>query len=439
MSASENTGRFIAAFNERRRLAKDGAPAWLEELRQAGMKSFAQLGFPTTRNEEWKHTNVEPAVSLPFGRANGEGKNFRSEDILARAFVETDAPRLVFLNGVYAPELSSATGLPAGASLVSLAELNTRNDRSWAEQIGRYADLRRNAFVALNSAFLSDGAVVIIPPGCRLARPIYLVYASGASERPLVSYPRTLILLGADSEARIVESYAGVDGGKYFCNAVTELVGGAASIAHHCRLQNEGEAAFHMGTLTAHVGNGAHLSANAVTLGGALVRNNVHVTLDGEGAECVLNGLYIGDGKQHIDNFTEIEHAKPRATSLELYKGILAGAARGVFNGKIIVHKDAQKSDARQTNRNLLLSADAVVNTQPQLEIYADDVKCSHGSTIGQLDGDALFYLRSRGLGPAEARSLLSFAFASDIVGRLKIESLRRRLDDYLVQRFRKI
>jgi Fe-S cluster assembly protein SufD len=169
------------------------------------------------------------------------------------------------------------------------------------------------------------------------------------------------------------------------------------------------------------------------------VRNNVYVRLDGEGAECVLNGLYIGDAKQHIDNFTEIEHVKPRATSLELYKGILAGAARGVFNGKIIVHKDAQKSDARQTNRNLLLSADAVVNTQPQLEIYADDVKCSHGSTIGQLDGDALFYLRSRGLGPAEARSLLSFAFASDIVGRLKIESLRRRLDDYLVERFRKI
>jgi Fe-S cluster assembly protein SufD len=439
MSASENTGRFIAAFNERRRLATDSAPAWLEELREAGMKSFAQLGFPTTRNEEWKHTNVESAVSVPFGQANGEGKNFRSQDILARAFVEADAPRLVFLNGVYAPELSSAAGLPDGVSLVSLAELNTSNDRSWAEQIGRYADLRRNAFVALNSAFLSDGAVLIIPPGCRLARPIYLVYASGASERPLVSYPRTLILLGADSEARIVESYAGVDGGKYFCNAVTELVGGAASIAHHCRLQNEGGGAFHMGTLTAHLGSGAHVSANAVTLGGALVRNNVHVTLDGEGAECVLNGLYIGDGKQHIDNFTEIEHAKPRATSLELYKGILAGAARGVFNGKIIVHKEAQKSDARQTNRNLLLSADAVVNTQPQLEIYADDVKCSHGSTIGQLDGDALFYLRSRGLGPAEARNLLSFAFASDIVGRLKIESLRRRLDDYLVRRLRKI
>jgi Fe-S cluster assembly protein SufD len=181
------------------------------------------------------------------------------------------------------------------------------------------------------------------------------------------------------------------------------------------------------------------LTAHAVTLSGALVRNNVHISLAGEGAECVLNGLYLGEGKQHIDNFTEIEHAKPRATSLELYKGILDGASRGVFNGRIVVHKDAQKSDARQTNRNLLLSADAVVNTKPQLEIYADDVKCSHGSTIGQLDPGALFYLRSRGLGPDEARSLLSFAFANEIVGRIQIDSLRRRLDDYLVAKFRRI
>jgi Fe-S cluster assembly protein SufD len=188
--------------------------------------------------------------------------------------------------------------------------------------------------------------------------------------------------------------------------------------------------------LAAHLARGCQLTAHAVSLSGALVRNNVHVTLDGEGAGCVLNGLYLGDRNEHIDNFTEIEHAKPRATSLELYKGILGGAAHGVFNGKIVVRKDAQKTDARQTNKNLLLSENAVVNTKPQLEIYADDVKCSHGSSIGQMDADALFYLRSRGLGLAEARSLLSFAFASDVVGRMKIPALRQRLDDYLVERF---
>ena len=439
MSVSESRGRFIAAFNERRAAARDGAAVWLDELRQAGMSSFAELGFPTPKNEEWRYTNVEAAVSLPFAQANGESKSFSTRDILAQGFVESGAPRLVFLNGVYAPGLSSTRGLPADVRAASLADQSGRDDALLAARIGRYADLRRNGFVALNTAFMNDGAVLVIPPGCRLAEPIYLVFASGAPQRPLVSHPRTLIVLGANSEVKVVESYIAVAPGGYFCNAVTELVGEAASVAHYCRLQREGEAAFHMGTLAAHLGRGAHLTASAVTLSGALVRNNVHVSLNGEGAECVLNGLYIGAGREHIDNFTEIEHVKPRATSSELYKGILDGAAHGVFNGKIVVHKDAQKSDARQTNRNLLLSADAVVNTKPQLEIYADDVKCSHGSTIGQLDPDALFYLRSRGLGSDEARSLLSFGFASDVVERLKIDALRRRLNDYLLEKFRKV
>ena len=243
-------------------------------------------------------------------------------------------------------------------------------------------------------------------------------------------------MLGAGCEAKIVESYVGVNSGRYFCNAVTELVGGQDAVVEHYRIQQESDSGFHIGTLEANLPRGCHLTAHAVSLSGSLVRNNVHVILNGEGAECTLNGLYLADGKQHIDNFTEIEHIKPRATSLELYKGILDGSAHGVFNGKIVVHKDAQKTDARQTNKNLLLSENAMVNTKPQLEIHADDVKCSHGSTIGQLDPDALFYLRSRGLGVDEARSLLSFAFASDVVGRMKIESLRKRLDDYLVAHF---
>jgi Fe-S cluster assembly protein SufD len=225
----------------------------------------------------------------------------------------------------------------------------------------------------------------------------------------------------------------------YFCNAVTELIAERDSLAEHCRVQREGEAAFHTGTFEAKLARGAHLTAHAVTLAGSLIRNDVHVSLDGEGAECILNGLYLGSGRQHIDNSTVIEHVKPRASSFELYKGILNGAAHGVFNGKIVVHKDAQKSDARQVNKNLLLSDDAVVNTKPQLEIHADDVKCSHGSTIGQIDPDALFYFRSRGLGLAEARRLLSSAFAADVVGRIKVASLRQRLEEYILEKFREI
>ena len=436
MSASEHTARYISASKEWQSANETKAPSWLNDLRQEGSASFAALGFPTPRQEEWKYTNVEPVVSRQFGIANGES-SFAGEDILSGAFIEAAAPRLVFVNGVYAPALSSIQRLPGGVRLTSLSEALRSDDRVLAARIGRYADHRRNAFVALNTAFMDDGAAVVIPPGCRSSQPIYLIYASGAKKRPIMSHPRTLIILGAGSEVNIVESYLGVDGESYFCNAVSELIGEPDSVAHHYRLQREGPAGFHTGTLAAHLGRGCHLTAHAVTLSGALVRNDVHVSLDGEGAECVLNGLYLGDDKQHIDNSTEIEHIKPRATSRELYKGILDGASRGVFNGKIVVHKDAQKSDARQTNRNLLLSGDALVNTKPQLEIYADDVKCSHGSTIGQLDPDALFYLRSRGLGPDEARSLLSFAFASDIVGRMKVAALRQRLDDYLVAKFR--
>jgi len=436
MSASEHTARYIGVSKEWRSAVKSSAPGWLNDLRQDGIANFAALGFPTPKQEEWKYTNVEPVVSRQFGIANGES-SFTGADILSSSFVEPDAPRLVFVNGVYAPALSSVQGLPSEVRLANLSKLLSDDDGVLASRIGRYANHRRNAFVALNTAFVDDGAVVLIPPGCRLLQPIYLVYASGAKNRPIVSHPRTLIIVGAGSEVSIVESYSGVNGESYFCNAVTELIGESDSVAHHYRLQRDSAAAFHTGTLAVHLGRGCHLTAHAVTLSGALVRNDVHVSLAGEGAECVLNGLYLGDDKQHIDNFTEIEHIKPRATSRELYKGILDGASHGVFNGKIVVHKDAQKSDARQTNRNLLLSADALVNTKPQLEIHADDVKCSHGSTIGQLDPDALFYLRSRGLGPDEARSLLSFAFASDIVGRMNAASLRKRLDDYLVAKFR--
>ncbi|HYA30804.1 MAG TPA: Fe-S cluster assembly protein SufD [Acidobacteriota bacterium] len=438
MLATESKERYLASFQQLRGQLATNMPAWLRDLRQAGITSFGTLGFPTTRNEDWKYTNLDPIATQTFARANGEAKSASAGDIVARSMIEPDAARLVFVNGVHAAELSQVASLPRGVVATRLVEFIAQDEKAAAAALGQHAANERQPFVALNTAFLEDGAVVSIPVGCRVAQPIYLVFVSTSGNVPIVSYPRTLILLGAGSEAKIVESYVGINSGAYFCDAVTELVGGEDSVIEHYRLQQENPAGFHIGSLEANLERGCHLTAHAVSLSGALVRNNVRVVLNGEGANCLLNGLYLADGNQHIDNFTEIEHVKPRATSLELYKGILGGSAHGVFNGKIVVHKDAQKSDARQTNKNLLLSENSAVNTKPQLEIYADDVKCSHGSTIGQLDADALFYLRSRGLGLDEARSLLSFAFASDVVGKMKIESLRKRLDDYLVARFRR-
>jgi Fe-S cluster assembly protein SufD len=436
MLATETKEQYLADFKKRRHRAGATDAAWFDKLRDAGMASFQTLGFPTTRIEEWKYTNVEPIASQSFILASGDACSVDAGALFSRSFLGADCHRLAFVNGVYAPQLSNLQGLPSGVWVQSLAEAIERKDATVAAQLGRYASHQSEAFVALNTAFVGGGAVVVVPPGCRLVQPVHLVFASAGDDPPVISHPRILIVVGAGSGAQIVESYIGFDRGRYFCNAVTELVGEADTVIEHCRLQQESDGGFHVGTLAAHLARGCRLTAHAVTLSGALVRNNVHVVLDGEGAECVLNGLYVANGTQHVDNFTEIEHAKPLGTSSELYKGILSGRAHGVFNGKIVVQKNAQKTNARQTNKNLLLSSDAAVNTKPQLEIYADDVKCSHGSTIGQIDADAMFYLRSRGLGVDEARSLLSFAFASEVIGKIKIEGLRRQLDGHLAALF---
>jgi Fe-S cluster assembly protein SufD len=283
---------------------------------------------------------------------------------------------------------------------------------------------------------MEDGAVVIVPDNCRVETPIHLIFGTLAKDEGIAVYPRNLLVIGSGSQVQIVESYFGLGAGSYFVDAVTELLGKENSVIDYYRLQRESDAGFHIGAVDARLNRDCHFTSHAVTLGGGLVRNDMRVALEGEGSECVLNGLYLMDGRQHVDNHTEIEHKRPRATSFELYKGILSGYAHGVFNGKIVVHKDAQKTDARQTNKNLLLSENAAVNTKPQLEIHADDVKCSHGSTIGQLDADALFYLRSRGLDRREAQSLLSYAFASDVVSRMQIPFLRSRLDEFLLTKF---
>jgi Fe-S cluster assembly protein SufD len=436
MEVIESKEHYLSAFRRKQADEAAGSPRWLNELRESAIASFNALGFPTTRNEEWRYTSIAPIISRPFERGNGQAKTATADALFALSFTDFSCNRLVFINGVYVSQFSSLRGLPAGVRAESLAGVLERDDQFLQHYLASSGRHHREAFVALNTALMEDGAVVIIPEGCQLQEPIYLIFASLAGEGPVGSHPRNLIVARDRSEAKIVETYIGVGAGAYFVNAVTELIAEEDAIIEHYRLQRESESGFHIGALDARLGRHSKCTAHGFTLGGSLVRNDVHVVLDGEGSECVLNGLYLTDGKQHVDNHTEIEHVRARATSLELYKGVLSGNSRGVFNGKIVVHKDAQKTDARQTNKNLLLSEGAAVNTKPQLEIHADDVKCSHGSTIGQLDADALFYLRSRGIGISEARSLLSYAFASDVVGRVKIPRIRARLDDFLLTKF---
>ena len=435
MLTRESKEHYLSDFRQDYGNGRSGSPVWLKRLRESAIGNFDRLGFPKPNDEDWKYTNVEPIVSQAFERKR-QSEPVSAEAILPRSFTDPQSNRLVFVNGIFAPQLSLWRDVPANVRVQSLADAIKQDDQTLAPYLAACARHEREAFFALNTAFMEDGAVVMVPPNCRLEAPLDLIFVSTPGERRIALYPRNLLLVGAGSEVKIVERYVGLGSGSYFVDAVTELIAEENSAIDYYRLQRESDAGFHVGAVDVRLKRNCHFTSHAITLAGALVRNDVHVALDGEGAECILNGLYLLDGQQHVDNHTEIEHRRPRATSFELYKGILSGHAHGVFNGKIVVHRDAQKTDARQTNKNLLLSEHAAVNTKPQLEIHADDVKCSHGSTIGQLDADALFYLRSRGLDKHEAQSLLSYAFASDVVGRIRIASLRSRLDEYLLTKF---
>lgn len=435
MQSPQNIDRYVAQFEQQFSNGKARGPKWLLPIREAALANFRELGFPTTHDEDWKYTRLDRIVAGNFQPAD-KAAAVALDTLLARSFVDAAEPRIVFVDGFYSPQLSSLADCGAQVRVESLAQAAQRGDETLQARVAGCGTGRGNSLLALNLAFARDGAMVRVGRGCHLSQPIQIVFAATAGAMPLAAYPRNLIVCENGSEAQIVENYCSLAPGAYWTNSVTEvLVGADAAVDHYC-IEREGDQGLHVNQLTAELARNGHFTAHAITLGGALVRNDVQVLLNGEGAECTLNGLYLLDGKQHVDNHTEIEHAQPHTSSRELYKGVLSGAAQAVFNGKIVVRKDAQKTDARQTNKNLLLSENGVVNTKPQLEIYADDVKCSHGSTIGQLDRDALFYLRSRGIGSADAQSLLSYAFASDVVSRIKIASLRERMDEYLLQRF---
>ncbi|WP_224242255.1 Fe-S cluster assembly protein SufD [Hyalangium gracile] len=409
------------------------SPLWLRTLREQGLEQLSRQGFPTARHEDWKYTDVAPIVSRPFAPLAVGSK----VELQARvAQLALPGPRLVFVDGRLSPELTSLEGLAAGVTVKPLRQAIREDAEALEAVLGRRARAEAHPFVALNLALLDEGAFVHVRPGAVAPGPVQLVFlASGADATPVLSSPRVVVVAGANSEASLVELYAGAEGSASFTNAVTEVVLGENARLHHYKLQVEPDAAFHVASLHAEQARDSRLASHAFALGGALARNEVSSVFAGEGGECVLNGLYVGRGTQHLDNRTDLDHAMPRCTSRELYKGVLDGRSRGTFHGRVLVRPDAQRTDASQTNRNLLLSEEALVDTRPQLEILADDVKCAHGAAVGRLDEQALFYLRARGIPKAEAERLLTYAFASEVVGAVRLEPLRARVEQMLAAR----
>ena len=409
-----------------------GGPRWLQDLRERAAVRFSALGFPTVREEEWRFTNVGPVVAREFAPADRRSP-LTGADVDNLPFASA-SHRVVVVNGRFAPELSRLKGLPPGVQAGSLARYVNGELQADSEVLQRYlgqlADATDRAFAALNTAHLDDGAYLYVPDGTVLRDPVQILFVT-AGPGATVSYPRCLLVVGDRAEARVVETYVGGDS-DYLTNAVTEVSVGEHAILDHYKVQRESLTAAHIASMHVHAARSATFSSHSFSLGGKFVRNDALATLDGEGAEVTLNGLYLADGDRLVDNHTLIDHARAHCPSHEVYKGILGGKARAVFNGKIIVRQDAQKTNAKQTNRALLLSDDALINTKPQLEIFADDVKCTHGAAIGQLDEDAIFYLRARGLTFAEARDMLIHAFAGEILDRVQIEALKDELESEL-------
>jgi Fe-S cluster assembly protein SufD len=419
-------------FRELEGTLAQGAPEWLHDMRLRGLAAFKQLGFPGLRNERWRGTRVRPIAEKAFSPVSAYSPDgFDVEELRRRTFEDRDCRRIVLVDGHFAPDLSSVCQVPEGVILAGLKRAVTEMPQLVEPFLGKVVSSDEAPFVALNTAFVDDGAFVYLSDNVVVREPIHVVFVSTRTDS--VTHPRMLVVAGDSAEATIVESYLG-SGGGYFTNVVSEFVCGENSNVVHCKLQQEAASAFHVATQQAVVGTNSRFATENVSIGGALVRNDINSVLDGEGIDCRVDGLYLANGRQHVDNHTFIRHAKPHCHSFELYKGILNGRARGVFNGKIYVDPDAQKTDAKQSNSCIMLSDTARVNTQPQLEIFADDVKCTHGATVGQLDEDAVFYLRSRGVPDVEARNILVYAFAAELLERISVDTIRNRLEAELFE-----
>jgi Fe-S cluster assembly protein SufD len=413
-------------------------PPWARALRRTALERFLGHGFPTTKNEDWHFTSVARIAESDFLTLTAPGGDVSDEDVEQFTFGRTDWCTLTFVNGRFDPERSDLVAVPPGVRVLSL-------DSAWREMpelmerhVGKIAgfDEPGQAFTALNTAYMVDGAVVHVARDVTVAQPIHLLFVSDAMAARGVMYPRNLIVVDQHAKATVLESYASVGDAHYFTNAVTEIAINEGATLTHVKLQRESQRAFHVGTIDVRQARDSHYVSFAFGIGGSLSRSNIYTVLGGEGSGATLNGLYMLDGDQHMDHQTRIEHAEPNCYSREVYKGVLDGVSHGVFNGKVYVRPAAQKTDGKQTNNTLLLSDRAQVDTKPQLEIFADDVKCTHGATIGRLDQMALFYMKSRGVGAELARQLLTYAFAADVIETIEVGAVRDGLERLTLDRF---
>jgi Fe-S cluster assembly protein SufD len=429
-SAAES---YVAAFDELS-AAQAAEPAALQAMRRAAFERFASLGFPTTKNEDWHFTSVSRIADQEFTLlATPTGDVDR--DALAPYLLGTSGHLMTFVNGRFDASLSNVGSLPAGVSLVDLPAAWS-SAPALAERIGKLTGYQNAAFTALNAAFMTDGAVLEIAKGVEVEQPIHLLFVTDATAAKGMMHPRNLVVVGRNAKATVIESYVSLSDAMYFTNAVTEIALDDGATLRHYKMQREAARAFHVGTVEVAQAKDSHYLSFSLTTGGRLTRSNIYTTLDGDGSGATLNGLVMLGGEQHADVQTQIIHAQPNCYSRELYKNVLDDSSHGVFNGKVYVHSVAQKTDGKQTNKTLLLSEAAHMDTKPQLEIFADDVKCTHGATIGQIDEMALFYLKSRGVSNTLARQLLTYAFAAEVLETIELDPVRESLERLALERF---
>ena len=407
--------------------------AWLELVRGSAMDRFEQLGFPTVGDEEWKYTNLAMLAKESFIPAAASDQI--SGDLSRFGYPETATAHVVLVNGFLREDLSVTTGLESVVvtDLFS-AGADARYNKIVRKYLARNAGYANNGLTALNTAFLQSGVFIWIPKNVELETPIQLTFVADSTEPNSANFPRVLIVADENSSATVIENFVSNSDGRYFTNAIAEIVVKDGARLEHYRLQRESRNAFHVSTTSAELGRASRYDTTSINLGAQLARHDVSVVMDQEGAETAVDGLYVVGSDQHSDTHSVIDHKQPHCNSHQLYKGILDGNGRAVFNGKIFVREGAQKTDAQQTNKNLLLSDKARVDTKPQLEIFADDVKCAHGAAVGQIDPEELFYLETRGINPELGRSLLTYGFAEEVIGKIKLESIRSELDQIVLR-----
>jgi Fe-S cluster assembly protein SufD len=429
---------YLRGFETFSRNGAGAAPPWARSLRLSAITRFEELGFPTTKNEDWHFTSVAPIAERDFAPLTADSGRVTAAQLEPFTFGASGWHTLVFVNGRFDAARSSTAGLPDGVSVLPLARAYDELPLLLEQHVGRIASMDAHTFTALNTAFINDGAVVHVAPDVEVTRPIHLLYVSNEQAVDGIAQPRNLIVLDRFAKATVIESYVTVarGAGAYFTNTVTEATIGDGATLTHLKLQRESAQAYHVGTLDVRQARDSHLVSFSFAIGAALSRTNVYTELRGEGCGATLNGLYLGDDAQTIDHQTRIEHVAPNCYSRELYKGILDGASHGVFNGKVYVHPAAQKTDGKQTNNTLLLSERAQIDTKPQLEIFADDVKCTHGATVGRLDETSLFYMKSRGINARTARELLTYAFAADVLETIELTEVREGLEAATLRRY---